>query len=156
MGSWLLPQAKQQGNSLKNQVPQPGRHRLLQVLLVHQPHNEDSLSQADHQQSHAHDKVDTCAPQEGGGRETYKRWEGLLLASLATQSSSPEAGLTNEGSANGGGWQCVGHNDQEDRVAQKECDLEGDPLTTFWGQVKAHDVHDHEEDTGQQQVDRIE
>lgn len=49
MGGWLLPQAKQQGDSLENQVPQPGRHRLLQVLLVYQPHDEDRLSQADDQ-----------------------------------------------------------------------------------------------------------
>lgn len=93
---------------------------------------------------------------KAGGRETCRRWEGPRLASWATPSSPPEAGLTDEGSADGSGWQRVRHDDQEDRVAQEECDLEGDPLTTLWGQVKAHNVHDHEEDTGQQQADRIE
>lgn len=85
----------------------------------------------------------------GGGR-------GPFLRSSATPRSSSGAGLTNEGSADGSGWQCVRYNDQEDRVAQKECDLEGDPLTTLRGQVEAHNVHDHEEDTGQQQADHIE
>lgn len=76
--------------------------------------------------------------------------------SQATPSSSPGASLTNEGSADGSGWQRVGYNDQEDGVAQEECDLKGDSLATVWGQVEAHDVHDHEEDTGQQQADHIE
>lgn len=68
----------------------------------------------------------------------------------------PRASLTNEGSADGSGWQRVRHNDQEDGVAQEECDLKGDSFATVWGQVEAHDVHDHEEDTGQQQADHIE
>lgn len=75
---------------------------------------------------------------------------------LTRLSSAARRDLTNERSANGSGWQRVRNDDQEDRVAQEECDLEGDPLTTVGGQVEAHDVHDHEEDAGQQQADHIE
>ena len=136
-------------------MAQPGGHRLLQVLFVYQPHNEDRLGQADHQESHAHDEVDTCAPRDGAGRGTHtagRRGSGPS----ASGSSPPGARLTDERRADGRGGQRVGHDDQEDRVAQEERDLEGNSLTTVWRQIEAHNVHDHEEDTGQKQADRIE
>ena len=136
-------------------MAQPGGHRLLQVLFVYQPHDEDRLGQADHQESHAHDEVDTYAPQDGAGWGTHmggRRGAGPS----APGSSPPGAGLTDERRADGRGGQRVGHDDQEDRVAQEERDLEGNSLTTVRRQIEAHDVHDHEEDTGQKQADRIE
>ena len=56
----------------------------------------------------------------------------------------------------GGGRQSVRYNDEEDRVAQQQGDLEGNPLSAVWWQIETHDVHHHQEDTGQQQVHSVE
>ena len=45
----------------------------------------------------------------------------------APGSSPPGAGLTDERRADGRGGQRVGHDDQEDRVAQEERDLDTQP-----------------------------
>lgn len=95
-----------------------------------------------------------CPRTGWGGRHT--REIGEAPVPRAPGSSSPGAGLTDEGRADGRGRQRVGHDDQEDRIAQEERDLEGNSLATVRRQVEAHDVHNHEEDTGQKQADRIE
>ena len=55
-----------------------------------------------------------------------------------------------------GGRQSVRYNDEEDRVAQQQRDLEGNPLPAVWWQIETHNVHHHQEDTGQQQVHSVE
>ena len=55
-----------------------------------------------------------------------------------------------------GGGERVGHDDEEHGVDEQQGDLEGDPLPAVWRKVEAHDVHDHQEDAGQQQVHRVE
>ena len=57
-------------------MAQPGGHGLLQILFVYQPHDKDCLGQAEHQESHADDEVDTYVPQDGAGRETHTREVG--------------------------------------------------------------------------------
>lgn len=56
----------------------------------------------------------------------------------------------------GGGRQSVRNNDEEDRVAQQQSNLEGDPLSAVWWQIETNNVHHHQEDAGQQQVHGVE
>lgn len=55
-----VPDTEQDGGSFQQQVFHPLRDVGLQVLLVHQAHNQDGLCQADHQQCHANHEVDAC------------------------------------------------------------------------------------------------
>lgn len=56
----------------------------------------------------------------------------------------------------GCGRQGVRDNDEEDRVAQQQGDLEGDPLSAVGRQIETNNVHHHQEDAGQQQVHSVE
>jgi len=55
-----VPDAEQDCGSFQQQALQPLGDVGLQVLLVHQAHDQDGLRQADNEQCHAHHKVDTC------------------------------------------------------------------------------------------------
>lgn len=89
--SRLLAQAKEQGHPPQKQAPQPGGHGLLQVLLVYQPHDEDGLGQAYHQQRHAHDEVDPCAHGAGLG-PAQRGWEGRVSWFLRRGARLPGGG----------------------------------------------------------------
>lgn len=52
---------------------------------------------------------------------------------------------TNKRGANGGGWQRVRDNDEEDGVSQQQSDLEGYSLSTVGGKVETHYIHHHQE-----------
>ena len=64
--------------------------------------------------------------------------------------------FTYERCPDGGGWERVGDDDEEDGVSQQQCDPEGDSLSAVRRQVEAHHVHHHQEYTGQAQVHRVE
>lgn len=56
----LLVDAEEDRSSFQHHILHPVGHRGLQVLLVHETHNQHSLCQADHQEGHANHKVYTC------------------------------------------------------------------------------------------------
>lgn len=60
--------------------------------------------------------------------------------------------VTYQWRSNGRGRQCVGYNDEEDGVAEQQCDLKGNSLSAVWRQKETNDVHHHQEDAGQQQI----
>lgn len=64
--------------------------------------------------------------------------------------------LTYQRGPYGSGGQGVRDNDEEDRVAQQQGDLEGDPLSAVRRQIETNNVHHHQEDAGQQQVHSVE
>ncbi len=64
--------------------------------------------------------------------------------------------ITNERGPYGSRWQSVRDDDEKDRIAQEQGDLEGYSLSAVWWQVESNDVHHHQEYTGQQEVDRVE
>lgn len=64
--------------------------------------------------------------------------------------------ITNERGPYGSRWQSVWDDDEKDRIAQEQSDLEGDSLSAVWRQVESNDVHHHQEYTGQQEVDCVE
>lgn len=64
--------------------------------------------------------------------------------------------LTYQRGPYGSGRQGVRDNDEEDRVAQQQGDLEGDPLSAVGRQIETNNVHHHQEDAGQQQVHSVE
>ena len=61
--------AEEHGRLLQHQPLQPCGGGPLQVLLVHQAHDDHRLGQADHEQRHAHHEVHACEAQGGGGGE---------------------------------------------------------------------------------------
>lgn len=64
--------------------------------------------------------------------------------------------ITNERGPYGSRWQSVWDDDEKDRIAQEQSDLEGYSLSAVWGQVESNNVHHHQEYTGQQEVDCVE
>lgn len=63
---------------------------------------------------------------------------------------APFTSCTYEGSPDGCSWQCVGHDNEEDRVAQQKGDFKGDSLSTVGGQEEPHNIHHHQKNTRQQ------
>lgn len=63
--------------------------------------------------------------------------------------SKQDGPFTNERGANGGGWQRVGDDDEEDGVSQQQSDLEGYSLSAVGGEVEAHYIHHHQEYAGE-------
>lgn len=70
----------------------------------------------------------------------------LLPCFLYSKQDGP---FTNERGANGGGWQCVGDDDEEDGVSQQQSDLEGYSLPAVRGEVETHYIHHHQEYAGE-------
>lgn len=85
-------------------------------------------------------------------RWLFPRWNPLLKA----HSGEEQLPFTYQRGSYGGGGQGVRDDDEEDRVAQQQSDLEGDPLSAVWRQVETNNVHHHQEDAGQQQVHGVE
>lgn len=56
----LLVNAEEDWGPLQHHIPHPRRHWGLQVLLVHQTHDQYGFRQANHQEGHANDKVHPC------------------------------------------------------------------------------------------------
>lgn len=64
--------------------------------------------------------------------------------------------LTYEGRAVCCAGQQVVHDEQENSVAQDESHLEGGAVNAMGGQVEGHDVDEHKEGAGDQQIDHVE
>lgn len=61
-------------------------------------------------------------------------------------------GLTYERRPDGGGGQLLGDVHPEDGVAQQDADLKHDARAAVQRQVEAGDVHQHEEDAGDEET----
>lgn len=62
---------------------------------------------------------------------------------------------TDEWSFDSGGRQLVHQVDSEDGVAQQDADLKGDACAAVQWQIEAENIHQHEEDAGDEQTHHV-
>lgn len=93
-----------------------------------------------------HTTKNTPACEEGEGR-TDEKGRHLPQPSRAER--------TYERRSDGGGRELFRDVDSEDGVAQQDADLEDDPGPAVHRQIEAADVHQHEEDAGDEETHHI-
>lgn len=82
---------------------------------------------------------------------SIKIFTSLFLEKNNTSTKYP----TYERSCDCSGRQLIGNVDSEDGVSQQYADLKYDPCAAVQRQVKAGDIHQHEEDAGDEETHHI-